>query len=166
MIMQRLKDFLDSHNMKYIVLTHSPAYTALEIAALARIPGKEIAKTVIVNADDKKIMVVLPASHMVDFTSLRAVTHAQHMELASEQQFRDLFPECEVGAMPPFGNLFGLDVIVAESLAEDEMIAFNAGTHKELVRMTYRDFVQLVQPTVGKISFPKRYSIAREAWDM
>lgn len=166
MILQRLKVFLDSHNVKYVVISHSPAYTALEIAALARIPGKEIAKTVIVNADNKKIMVVLPASHMVDFTSLRTITNAQQMELASEQQFKDLFPECEVGAMPPFGNLFGLEVIVAESLAEDEMIAFNAGTHKELVRMTYRDFVQLVRPTVGKLSFPKRYSIAREAWDL
>jgi Ala-tRNA(Pro) deacylase len=166
MILQRLKVFLDSHTVKYVVISHSPAYTALEIAALARIPGKEIAKTVIVNADNKKMMVVLPASHMVDFTSLRTLVHAEHLELTSEQQFKDLFPECEVGAMPPFGNLFNLDVIVADSLAEDEMIAFNAGTHKELVRMTYRDFVQLVQPTVGKLSFPKRYSIAREAWDM
>ncbi|MCK9407591.1 MAG: YbaK/EbsC family protein [Bacteriovoracaceae bacterium] len=166
MILQRLKVFLDSHNVKYVVISHSPAYTALEIAALARIPGKEIAKTVIINADDKKIMVVLPASHMVDFTSLRSITNAQHMELTSEQQFKNLFPECEVGAMPPFGNLFNLEVIVAESLAEDEMIAFNAGTHKELVRMTYRDFVQLVEPKVGKLSFPKRYSIARESWDM
>lgn len=166
MILQRLKVFLDSHNVKYVVISHSPAYTALEIAALARIPGKEIAKTVIVNADKTKIMVVLPASHMVDFTSLRTITNAQYMELASEQQFKDLFPECELGAMPPFGNLFNLEVIVAESLAEDEMIAFNAGTHKELVRMTYRDFVQLVQPKIGKLSFPKRYSIAREAWDL
>lgn len=166
MILQRLKVFLDSHNVKYVVISHSPAYTSLEIAALARIPGKEIAKTVIVNADGKKLMVVLPASHMVDFTSLRTLTGAAHMELAGEQEFRDLFPECEVGAMPPFGNLFNLDVIVAESLTEDEMIAFNAGTHKELVRMTYRDFMLLVQPKVGKLSFPKRYSLSREAWDL
>lgn len=166
MILQRLKVFLDSHKVKYVVISHSPAYTALEIASLARIPGKEIAKTVIVNADTKKLMVVLPASHMVDFTSLRTLINAKQMELASEQEFRDLFPECEVGAMPPFGNLFNLDVVVAESLAEDEMIAFNAGTHKELVRMTYRDFVQLVQPKIGKLSFPKRYSLSREAWDL
>ncbi|MFA6456763.1 MAG: YbaK/EbsC family protein [Bacteroidota bacterium] len=166
MILQRLKVFLDSHQVKYVVITHSQAYTSLEIAALARIPGKEIAKTVIVNADGKMMMVVLPASHMIDFTSLRSFANTQHMELASEQQFKDLFPECEVGAMPPFGNLFNMEVIVSESLAEDEMIAFNAGTHKELVKMTYRDFVQLVQPKTGKLSFPKRYSIAREAWDL
>ena len=166
MILQRLKVFLDSHNVKYVVLSHSPAYTSLEIAALARIPGKEVAKTVVVNADGKKLMAVLPASHMADLNTIRTFLRAEHIELASEQQFKDLFPECEVGAMPPFGNLFNMDVIVSESLAEDEMIAFNAGTHKELVRMTYRDFVNLIQPKVFRLSFPKRYSIARESWDL
>lgn len=166
MILQRLKEFLDNRQIKYMVIQHSPAYTSLEIAAMAKIPGKEIAKTVIVNADGKKIMVVVPASHMVDFISLRAFINAEQVELAGEQQFKDLFPGCEVGAMPPFGNLFSMDVVVAESLAEDEMIAFNAGTHKELIRMTYRDFASLVQPKVTKCSFPKRHSISREAWDI
>jgi Ala-tRNA(Pro) deacylase len=166
MILQRLKEFLDNRQIKYMVIQHSPAYTSLEIAAMAKIPGKEIAKTVIVNADGKKLMVVVPASHMVDFTSLRIFINAEQAELAGEQQFKDLFPDCEVGAMPPFGNLFSMDVVVAESLAEDEMIAFNAGTHKELIRMTYRDFASLVQPKVTKCSFPKRHSISREAWDI
>lgn len=166
MILQQLKVFLDSHKVKYTVVTHSPAYTSLEIAALARIPGKEIAKTVIVDADSKRLMVVLPASHMVDFTLLREFTGARHVELTNEQQFKSLFPECEIGAMPPFGNLFDMKVYVSESLAEDEMIAFNAGTHKELVKMPYRDFVQLVQPHIGALSHPKRHAFAREAWDM
>ncbi|MCX6138562.1 MAG: YbaK/EbsC family protein [Ignavibacteriales bacterium] len=166
MILQRLKVFLDSHQIKYIVIMHSPAYTSLEIAALAHIPGKEVAKSVIVNADGKMLMVVLPASHMVDFNLLSVFTGAKNVELAGEQEFKHLFPECELGAMPPFGNLFTMDVLVSETLAEDEMIAFNAGTHKELVKMTYRDFVQLVQPKVGKLSFPKRYYIPSESWEM
>jgi Ala-tRNA(Pro) deacylase len=166
MILQRLKVFLYSHQVKYVVISHSPAYTSLEIAALARIPGKEIAKTVIVNADGKRLMVVLPASHMVDFSSLQTVLGVQHISLADEQEFKNLFPECEVGAMPPFGNLFNMEVIVSVSLAEDEMIAFNAGSHKELVKMTYRDFIQLVQPKIEKLSFPKRYSFSREMWDI
>ncbi len=166
MILQRLKDFLDGRQIKYVVLSHSPAYTAMEIAALAQIPGKEIAKTVIIKVEGTMMMAVVPASHMVDFKAMHDITGAKHVELASEHEFKNLFPECEVGAMPPFGNLFSMAVIVSESLAEDEMIAFNAGTHKELVRMTYRDFAQLVQPKVGKISFPKRYTLTREAWDM
>lgn len=166
MILQRLKDFLDERQIKYVVISHSPAYTSLEIAAMARIPGKEIAKTVVVNADGTMMMVVVPASHMVDFKLLHTFTGAKHIELAAEHEFKNLFPECEVGAMPPFGNLFGMNVVVSESLAEDEMIAFNAGTHKELVRMTYRDFAELVKPKVGKFSFPKRYSLSRESWEM
>ena len=166
MILQRLKVFLDSHQIKFVVITHSAAYTALEVAAVARIPGKEIAKTVVVNVDGKMMLVVLPASHMVDIHSLRTFIGATHIELADEYKFKNLFPECEVGAMPPFGNLFNMDVVVSETLAEDEMIAFNAGSHKELVRMTYRDFIQLVQPKFGTFSFPKHYSIARESWDL
>jgi Ala-tRNA(Pro) deacylase len=166
MILQRLKVFLDSHNVKYMVVTHSPAYTSLEIAAMARIPGKEIAKTVIVNADRTMMMAVLPASHMVDLPLLRAFTGAAHVELAGEQNFKSLFPECEVGAMPPFGNLFNMEVVVSDSLAEDEMIAFNAGTHKELVRMSYKDFIKIVQPKIGKFSSIKRQSFAREMWDL
>lgn len=166
MILQRLKDFLDTRKIKYMVIQHSPAYTSLEIAAMAKIPGKEIAKTVIVTADGKKMMVVVPASHMVDFISLRAFLNVEQVELAGEQQFKDLFPDCEVGAMPPFGNLFDLEVIVADSLAEDEMIAFNAGTHKELIRLSFRDFAELVKPKITKCSFPKRHPISREAWDI
>lgn len=166
MILQRLKDFLDARQVKYIVLSHSPAYTAMEIAAMAQIPGKEVAKTVIVNGDGTVMMAVVPASHMVDFKAMHEVAGAKHVELAGEFEFKNLFPECEVGAMPPFGNLYSMPVIVSESLAEDEMIAFNAGTHKELVWMTYRDFAQIVQPKVAKISFPKRATLSREAWDM
>ena len=148
MPVQRLKDFLDSHAVRYVVITHSPAFTAQEIAAHAHIPGKELAKTVMVNIDGAMAMAVLPASFNVDFASMENELGAIRVELATESEFRDLFPQCELGAMPPFGNLYGLPVYVARKLAEDETIAFNAGTHRELVRLAYKDFERLVQPRV------------------
>lgn len=148
----RLKKFLDDHNVKYVTITHSPAITAQEIAASAHIPGKELAKTVMVQVDGKMAMAVLPASHQVDFELLKAATGAKRVELAGERAFRDMFPECELGAMPPFGNLYGMEVIVSKTLAEDEQIAFNAGSHTELIRLAYRDFQRLVGPKVVKLS--------------
>jgi len=152
MPVKRLKEFLDSNNVKYVTMSHSPAYTAQEIAALAHIPGKELAKTVIVKVDGQMAMAVLPASYKVDFKLLKKAAKAKKVELASEKEFKDQFPECEVGAMPPFGNLYEMKVYVAESLAEDESIAFNSGSHTELIRMAYRDFESLAKPTVLKYS--------------
>lgn len=149
---EKLKDFLDTNNVKYVTISHSPAYTAQQIAASADIPGKELAKTVIVKIDDALAMAVLPASYKVDFDSLKEAAGAGKVELASEREFENMFPECDVGAMPPFGNLYGLPVYVAESLAEDEEIAFNAGSHTELIRMSYADFENLVKPKVVKFS--------------
>jgi len=148
----RLKKFLDDHHVKYVTISHSPAITAQEIAASAHIPGKELAKTVMVEVDGKMAMAVLPASHQVDFELLKAATGAQRVELAGERAFRDMFPECELGAMPPFGNLYGMEVIVSKTLAEDEHIAFNAGSHTELIRLAYQDFQRLVEPKVVKLS--------------
>ena len=143
-----LKKFLDSHNVKYVTISHSPAYTAQEIAASAHIPGKELAKTVICKIDRKSAMAVLPASFRVDLDHLKAALGAGEIELATEDEFKSLFPDCGVGAMPPFGNLYDMDVYVAEQLAENEEIAFNAGSHTELVRMSYNDFKNLVTPEV------------------
>ena len=147
-----LKNFLDSHNIKYVVISHSPAYTAQEVAASAHIPGKELAKTVMIKVDEKLMMAVLPASYKIDFQQLRNAIGTDHVELATEAEFRDRFPECELGAMPPFGNLFGMEVLVAQSLAEDMEIAFNAGTHRELVKLAYHDFNELVKPRLLKFS--------------
>lgn len=143
---KRLKEFLDSNGVKYVSISHSPAFTAQEIAALTHTPGQELAKTVIIKKDGKMAMAVLPASFQVDFELLREATGAKKVELATEREFRDRFPGCEVGAMPPFGNLYDMDVYVAEKLAEDENIAFNAGSHTELVKMAYADFARLVEP--------------------
>ena len=149
---QKLKEFLDSHGVRYVVITHSPAYTAQEIAASAHIRGKEMAKTVIVKIDGKLAMAVLPAAQKVDVDRWRAAAGAKTVELASEADFRDAFPGCQLGAMPPFGNLYGMEVYVATRLAEDEEIAFSAGSHTELIRLSYKDFERLVAPKVIRLS--------------
>ena len=148
---EKTREFLDSHYVKYITISHSPAFTAQEIAASAHIPGKELAKTVMVKIDGAMAMAVLPASAKVDFELLRDVARAGEAELATEKEFADLFPECEVGAMPPFGNLYDMAVYVADTLADDAEIAFNAGTHSELIRIAYQDYERLVRPTVAHI---------------
>lgn len=144
----KLKAFLDANHVKYSVLSHSTAYTAPEIAFLAHIRGKELAKTVIVELDGRIAMAVLPSSQHVDFARLRVTTGAKAVTLVPEEQFKGMFPGCETGAMPPFGNLYGIPVFVDEGLSEDKEIWFNAGTHSELVHMSYADFARLVEPTV------------------
>ena len=146
MPIQRLKNVLNQNGIKYVILKHSPAYTAQEIAAAAHIPGKEVAKTVILKLDGIFAMAVLPASCQIDFELLQDAFSATRVELATEDEFEKLFPNCEAGAMPPFGNLYGMHVYVAPELAEDEYIAFNAGSHSELIQMRYVDFEDLVQP--------------------
>lgn len=146
MVLQRLRDYLDEEKVKYLVITHSPAHTAQEIAHAAHISGKEMAKTVMMKVDGEMVMVVLPASAKVDLGRLLDATGADEVELAHEQEFRHLFPGCQLGAMPPFGNLFGLRTFVADELAEDEEIAFNAGSSTELIKLAYKDYAQLVQP--------------------
>jgi Ala-tRNA(Pro) deacylase len=145
---RKLKEFLDRYHTRYISISHSPAYTAQEIAASAHIPGRELAKTVMVKLDGKPAMVVLPASARLDMQLLKEASGARQSELASEQEFKNLFPDCETGAMPPFGNLYGLPLYVARKLAEDDEIAFNAGTHSELIRMAYRDYERLAEPII------------------
>lgn len=145
---RKLKEFLDAQHIEYTSIPHSTAYTAQGIAAVTHISGKEIAKTVMVKVDDQMVMAVLPASKTVDLDLLKDATGTRYATLASEREFREKFPDCETGAMPPFGNLYHLPVYVEESLAKDTEIAFNAGTHNEVVRMRYDDFARVVQPTV------------------
>lgn len=148
MLIQNLREYLDNNHVKYVIMSHSPAYSAQEIAAMVHVSGREMAKTVIVDVDGKLAMAVLPASFNINFQRLAGVLGNQNVYLATEEEFVSRFPDCEVGAMPPFGNLYGLDVFVAHSLARDEEIVFNAGTHTDLVRMAYSDFARLVKPKV------------------
>jgi Ala-tRNA(Pro) deacylase len=134
------------------------AYTAQEVAMSAHIPGREVAKGVVVKVDGTLLMAVLPASDMLDLDLLRKEMGARSVSLATEEEFASRFPDCERGAVPPVGSLFQLETIVADDLAEDEMIAFNAGSHRELVRVAYKDFDKLVHPKVARISVRKELS--------
>jgi len=153
MTLTKLKEFLKGHNITYKTISHSQAFTAQEIAASSHIPGRELAKTVMVKIDGTMAMAVVPASYRIDFALLKSAAGASKVELATENDFKDIFPGCEVGAMPPFGNLYGMDVYVAESLAKDGDIAFNAGSHTELVTISYKDFETHVKPKVAKFSY-------------
>jgi len=152
MPLTNLRSFLDSHNIKYLVISHSVAYTAQGIAALVHLSGKKLAKTVVVKTDGELAMAVVPASVHVDLDLLRMAAGARVVELATEREFQDAFPDCETGAMPPFGNLYGMAVFADASLAEYDEITFNAGTHRELLRMAWEDMLQLVKPTVTNLT--------------
>jgi Ala-tRNA(Pro) deacylase len=148
----KLREFLDRYHTRYVSIRHSPAYTAQEIAASAHIPGDQMAKTVIVKLDGEFAMTILAASAQLNMVLLKEASGASEVELATESEFKNLFPDCEIGAMPPFGNLYGMPVYVAQMLTHDEEISFNAGTHSELIRMAYKDYERLVQPIVVKVS--------------
>jgi Ala-tRNA(Pro) deacylase len=148
MPIQKLRELLDSHHIGYVVISHSVSYTAQLVAALTHISGKELAKSVIVKIDGAPAMAVLPASLHIDLSLLRSAAGANRVALASEEEFRERFPDCETGAMPPFGNLYDMSVFADESLARDREIAFNAGSHRELVRLAWEDFVRLVEPKI------------------
>jgi len=150
MPMRKLRQYLDKHHVNYATITHSPAYTAQQIAASAHVPGKHLAKTVIITIDDRPAMVVLPANCRVDLPWLRHHTGTENINLASEQDFASWFPDCETGAMPPFGNLFGMDVYLDSRLTDNDDIVFNAGNHTELLKMSYKDYSELVQPIIMK----------------
>lgn len=156
MPLDKLREFLDAQRLKYVIISHSPAYTAAGIAALTHIPGKELAKTVIVKIDGTLAMAVVSASQHVDLALLKAATFAKTVELAAEDEFKESFPDCELGAMPPFGNLYGMPVFADESLSRDQEIAFNAGSHRELVRIAWADFERLVKPRVIQLAYSRR----------
>ena len=146
---QRLKDFLDQHHIKYVTMIHSKAYTAQEVAAACHVPGKIFAKTVMVKSNDQFLMAVLAATHKVNLDLFKQVAHAKKVELATEEEFEGLFPKSEIGAMPPFGNIYNLPTYVDSYLTKDEDICFNATTHSEVIKMKYADYEKLVKPVVG-----------------
>jgi Ala-tRNA(Pro) deacylase len=143
----RLKSYLDKNKVNYARLSHPPAYTAQAAAATMHVPGKEMAKTVVICAGAQTVLAVLPASYHVDLKRMSEIL-GEPARLATEQEFYSLFPDCETGAMPPFGSLYGLPVYVDPSLADDEEIVFPAGTHRDALRMHYEDFARLASPQV------------------
>lgn len=149
-ISPRLQAYLDREWVHYDVLPHPEAFRAAEIAHTLHTPEKEMAKVVIVKVQERFVMTVLPASWNVNLHRLRTVLATPHVRLATEEEIKDLFPDCELGAMPPFGNLYGLSVYVDQSLTEDEEIVFQAGTHSDAIRMRYWDFAGLVFPVIAE----------------
>ncbi len=155
----KLKEFLDTNKVKYELITHPTTYTANLTAASSHIPGEALAKTVMINVDGNLAMAVLPGAHRIDMVALHSGIGAGSIRLASELEFKEQFPDCDAGAMPPFGNLYSMAVYADESLAAEKEIAFNAGTHTELVRMLYADFVRLVKPVILKFASARAHAV-------
>lgn len=154
MITQTLKEHLDAQHIKYTTTSHSPAFTAMEVAQMAHVPGKQMAKVVIMRLEQRLTMMVLPANYRINSARMVQAMHTANLRIAVEREFEHMFPDCELGAMPPFGHLYGMHTYVARSLTEDKFITFSAGTHSEVVTMLTEDYLRLVKPEI--ISFTDR----------
>ena len=150
--LERLRRYLDEEHAPYELKEHAEAYTTQEIAALEHVAGRRMAKVVMVLADEDLIMLVLPAPERVDLTNLTRVLGSPDVRLAHEEEFARTFPDCDAGAMPPFGNLYGVRVYVDRALTQDERIVFQAGTHRHTMEMAFADFERLVSPIVASLS--------------
>ena len=149
----QVKAYLEEHGVTYKTIPYEHAYDAQHVAAAAHVSGKEMAKTVMVKADDQLVMAVVPADTRVDLEQLKAALGATKAALAKERDFKNAFGDCEVGAMPPFGALYGVKVFVDESLTPGETIAFRGGLHGELIQMAYGDFEKLAAPEVLALAY-------------
>ncbi|MBI1941154.1 MAG: YbaK/EbsC family protein [Acidobacteria bacterium] len=151
-IPQRIRDFLEASKVNYEWLPHPEAFTAQEVAHSLHVSGKRLAKTVVLDADGRLVMAVLPASHRLDLHELKAALAVKRLEMLPESELAKIFPDCDLGAIPPLGSLYGMDVWVDGAVAQSEEIVFTAGTHVDAVRIAYSDFVQLAKPRVGHFS--------------
>lgn len=153
-ISSRLKDYLDQAKVRYTVAKHSVVYTAQEIAAAQHVPGRQLAKSVLLLTAEGPILAVLPAVYLVDLANLKRLLKTSKLSIGREADIKQHFPDVEVGAMSPFGNLYGVPVVVEETLSAVQEIVFNGGTHAETITMGYGDFAKLVKPTVGSFGRP------------
>jgi Ala-tRNA(Pro) deacylase len=151
-IPRRIRDYLDSQKAPYEWLPHPQAFTAQEVAHSLHVSGKRLAKTVLLDADGRLVMAVLPASHRLIISELKAALGVRHLEMLPEGELAKIFPDCDLGAIPPFGNLYGIEVWVDRTVEESGEIVFTAGTHVDAVRMKYSDYAELVKPHVGRFS--------------
>ncbi|MGD2039211.1 MAG: YbaK/EbsC family protein [Anaerolineae bacterium] len=150
---ERLESYLRENGAGFEVMTHGQAFTMQEVAAMLHVPGEQVAKVVMVKADEGIAMLVLPAPHRMNVDKVCTVLGVEQAYLAKEKEFADLFPDCATGAMPPFGNLYGVPVYVDQTLAEQDDIVFRIGTHRETMKMAYADFARLVKPTVSDFAW-------------
>ena len=150
----KLQAFLDTAKVKYTPAKHPVVYTAQEIAAAQHVPGRQLAKCVLVKTDRGVVLAVLPAVHLIDLKKLKAVLGATALTIAKEADIKERFPDVEVGAMSPFGNLYTVPVVVDRALEESEHIVFNAGSHTDTIKMRYQDFARLAKPKAGSFGQP------------
>jgi Ala-tRNA(Pro) deacylase len=161
-VTQRLKDFLNQQGISYETLRHDAAFTAQQLAASLHVPGRQFVKVVVVKLDGNPVLAVMPAPLRINFKQLAAAGGAKKCSLASESEFQQLFSDCDLGAMPPFGKLYNLPTYAEETLAADREIVFNAGTHTEAIRMSYADFARLSQARLAKFGEPPPAEIAAQ----
>lgn len=165
MVPVSITEYLDRNQARYSVMSHPVAYTAQEEAAATHVPGGEWAKAVVCFADERPVLAVLPAPRAVDLGRLQRALNAHVVRLAREAEFAKMYTDCEVGAMPPLGPLYGQPVFVDASLTADEEIAFSAGSHRDAIRMPYREFERIVHPTVAEFATePSRFAPASIAF--
>jgi len=148
----KLEKYFRDNGVKFKAMAHPTAYTAQEVAAAQEVKGEQVAKVVMVLADAKAVMLVMPASYRIDFPKLKSVLKAKEARLAKEEEFSGLFPDCDTGAMPPFGNIYDVPVYVDRSLTEDPEIVFQAGSHRDTMKIAYKDYARLVNPTVAEFA--------------
>lgn len=149
MVAKTLKKMLDSKSIKYVTITHSPAYTVQDVSESAHISGSKMAKTLVINADGTLALAVIPGNKKLDLNALKSLTKAKEIHLANESEFKNKFPDCEVGAMPPFGHLYDMKMYVDDSLSKEKEIGFNAGTHSEVIKINYQDYEAIAKPIHG-----------------
>lgn len=147
-----LKSFLEQEKIHYEVLKHPEAFTAQEVAHAVHKTGKVLAKTVVIDADGKHVMVVVPANHKVKLDAVKKLLGSKEVRLSPEENLYGLFPDCDLGAMPPIGSLYNMKVLVSSALSENPEIIFNACTHTDCVKMAFSDFQRLVVPTLAEVS--------------
>jgi Ala-tRNA(Pro) deacylase len=150
---ERLEKYLRENGVPFEVMAHARSYTMQEVAAALHVPGKQVAKVVMVKADDVMVMLVLPAPYRLNLGKVRSMVGTKKVRLAEEGEFADLFPDCAPGAMPPFGNLYDVPVYTDRALAEQERVVFRIGTHRETMRIAYADLARLAQPTEGEFAY-------------
>jgi Ala-tRNA(Pro) deacylase len=151
---ERMEQYLRENGVSFVGMRHAEAFTMQEVAAALHVPGHQVAKVVMVKADGEMAMLVVPAPYRLDFAKVRGLLGVKKVSLAEEEDFAGLFPDCETGAMPPFGNLYGVRVCADEALAEEKEMVFRVGTHQDSFKIAYADFARLAQPTVGRFAAP------------
>lgn len=146
-------EYLDRHSAHYEMNDHVDTFTAQQMAAQTHIPGMHVAKPVIVRADEKVYMCVLPACCKIDMDALKSQVNAEDVELVDEKEMAKLFPDCQLGAEPPIGGIYGLTTIIDKSLEEDDYVAFQGGTHDKTIKMTMQEYKNLTHPCVLDFSY-------------